>query len=82
MKPQSLLVPALVAAIALLVMTDPAMAYLDPGSGSYFFQLLLGAVLGCSFALKIYWRNLVSFGRRLFSKSRANRPSEQQDGPE
>jgi hypothetical protein len=32
--------------------------YLDPGSGSFLIQLLLAALLGGAFAIKIYWRKI------------------------
>jgi hypothetical protein len=46
----------------------PAHAYLDPGSGSYIFQIIIGALLGAAFAVKIYWRKLKAFFAGLFSK--------------
>jgi len=37
--------------------------YLDPGSGSFLLQLLLAALLGGAFAIKIYWKKIkVLFG--------------------
>jgi hypothetical protein len=36
--------------------------YLDPGSGSFLLQLLLAALLGGGFAIKIYWKKI----RKLF----------------
>ena len=44
-----------------------AQAYLDPGSGSFLFQLLVGAVLSGLFAIKLYFRKIKSF----FKKSKA-----------
>ena len=38
-----------------------SMAYIDPGSGSYIFQLLIGAVVGSAVAVKVFWRRLVGF---------------------
>jgi hypothetical protein len=35
--------------------------YLDPGSGSYIIQILLAALLGGAFAIKMYWRKIKSF---------------------
>jgi hypothetical protein len=32
--------------------------YLDPGSGSFLIQLLLAALLGSAFAVKIYWKKI------------------------
>ncbi|HMD90625.1 MAG TPA: hypothetical protein VKF38_15835 [Anaerolineaceae bacterium] len=32
--------------------------YLDPGSGSFLLQILLAALLGIAFAVKIYWKKI------------------------
>lgn len=52
----------IVAAAAFLVLNfaGPAHAYLDPGSGSMFLQLLLGGVAGLMLAIKIFWRRILS----------------------
>ena len=39
----------------------PAMAYLDPGSGSMLLQLLLGGTAGLILVIKLYWQSLISF---------------------
>ena len=39
---------------------SPAL-YLDPGSGSYLIQLLLAAVLGGAFVIKMYWQKIKDF---------------------
>lgn len=39
---------------------SPAL-YLDPGSGSYLIQLLLAAVLGGAFVVKMYWQKIKGF---------------------
>lgn len=36
----------------------PALAYVDPGTGSYVFQLVLAGSMAAVFALKTYWRKL------------------------
>ncbi len=41
-------------------------AYLDPGSGSMLIQVLLAALLGVGFAVKVYWRKI----KALFSKNK------------
>ncbi len=46
-----------------------AYAYLDPGSGSYLFQLGLGFLLGALFAVKVFWNNILSFIKRLFRRN-------------
>ncbi|NCB38571.1 MAG: hypothetical protein EOM80_07365 [Erysipelotrichia bacterium] len=40
------------------VLTAPAHAYLDPGTGSFLFQLLVGALVGGIFVIKSYWLRL------------------------
>lgn len=45
----------------LLMSERAAYAYLDPGSGSMFLQLVLGGVAGVGLILKLYWRKLLSF---------------------
>jgi hypothetical protein len=42
--------------------------YLDPGSGSYIFQLLIAALVGAMFLIKVYWRRIKAFFARLFSR--------------
>ena len=49
-------------AILLVVLASPpAHAYLDPGTGSMFLQLLLGGLAGLAVLLKLYWQRLLSF---------------------
>ncbi len=47
-----------------------AYAYLDPGTGSYIFQLIIAGMVGLFFAIKVYWRRIKSFSMGLFSKGR------------
>ena len=37
-----------------------ANAYLDPGSGSFIFQALVGAFLAVALTVKVFWRKIVS----------------------
>ena len=41
-------------------------AYLDPGSGSYFFQLAIGFLVGSLFLAKEGWRKMFRFLKQLF----------------
>jgi hypothetical protein len=45
-------------------------AYLDPGSGSFILQLLIASLVGAAFILKTYWRRIIGFFSKLFSKER------------
>jgi hypothetical protein len=55
-----------IAALLIFVMfSQPAQAYLDPGSGSLLFQLIVGGVFSALFAIKIYYRKIkVRFGKK------------------
>jgi len=44
-----------------------AYAYLDPGTGSYIFQLLIAGLLGGLLAVKIFWASIKKFFLNLFS---------------
>jgi len=52
------------------------LAYLDPGSGSYFIQLLLASLMGGLFVLGMYRKKVTDFFRNLFSN---RQDDEQQD---
>jgi len=40
------------------ILVQNAYAYLDLGSGSYIFQLIIGALLGVLFSLKVFWTRI------------------------
>jgi hypothetical protein len=52
--------------MSLVFFYENAHAYIDPGTGSYFFQLLIGALLAAGFAIKIYWSKLKKAAAGLF----------------
>ncbi len=41
-----------------------AFGYVDPGSASMFFQILIGSLLGAAVAVRMYWQRLKVFFRR------------------
>ncbi len=41
-----------------LVFSKRSYAYIDPGTGSYFIQFLLAALVGGLFTLKIFWKKV------------------------
>ena len=45
------------------------LAYLDPGSGSFLIQLLIGVLLGSMVFLRKYWSQLRDFLSRISGKS-------------
>jgi hypothetical protein len=49
------------------IMVQLAYGYLDPGTGSYILQLLVGGLLGGLFAIGVFWKKVVTFVKRLFT---------------
>lgn len=45
-------------------------AYLDPGTGSYIFQIVIAGFIGGLFVFKIYWNKIKTSLRNLFSKEK------------
>jgi hypothetical protein len=69
MRPSHL---ALAVFFVVLMFPTPAHAYLDPGSGSYFLQVALGVALGGLVSMKIYWKKVKSYKKRLGFHSARN----------
>ena len=44
--------------IATVMMSGPAHAYLDPGTGSMILQLLLGGIAGAMVVGRLYWQRI------------------------
>ncbi len=54
----------------LVVLNQPAHAYLDPGSGSMMLQLMLGGVAGFVVIMRLLWKRfLIRLGIRKEEKS-------------
>ena len=47
---------------------ETAFAYLDPGTGSYVFQVLVATFIGGLFTIKMHWQKIKNFFGNLFSK--------------
>jgi len=45
-------------------------AYIDPGTGSYFLQLIIAAFIGFSFAIRLFWTKIKNFLSFIFSKKK------------
>ena len=45
-------------------------AYIDPGSASYLFQVLVGGLLGGAFVLRTYWTRVKGALERVFGPER------------
>jgi len=56
------------AMVGALFFPEYAYGYIDPGTGSYVFQIIVAAFVAGSFMVKIYWHKIKNFIGRLFSK--------------
>jgi hypothetical protein len=66
--------PLMSIVLLLLVISErSAEAYIDPGTASYVFQVVAGAVLGGVFLLRTYWTRVVTTVRSLVSRDAARR---------
>jgi hypothetical protein len=43
-------------------------AYLDPGSGSFIFQLIIASLVGGAFIVKTYWKRITGYIQKLVSR--------------
>jgi len=49
-----------------------ALAYIDPGTGSYLLQILIAAFVAISFTAKIFWKRISKFvSTKIFRKKKA-----------
>ena len=58
--------------VLLLIFTNQAEAYLDPGTGSMLLQVILGGVAAVGVAIKLYWHKL----RVVFGMGKKERPED------
>jgi hypothetical protein len=56
--------------LVFLLVPETSFAYIDPGAGSLFIQLLLGGVAGFLVLMKLYWKRILEF----FGKSKPEDP--------
>ena len=52
----------------LVFASPPAHAYIDPGTGSYLLQLLIGGLFAAAFTLKAFWGRIRIALSRAFRK--------------
>jgi len=51
-----------------MLLPQAAFAYLDPGTGSYFFQVIVATIVGGLLTIKMFWQKIKNFFINLFSK--------------
>jgi hypothetical protein len=66
----STLAVAVVVAAGLSLLATPSEAYLDPGTGSYVFQMVAAALVSVGFVVRAYWHRL----REWFTRRRPSPP--------
>jgi len=59
--------------LILAMSARPAAAYLDPGTGSYILQLLLGGLFAGLFTLRIYWDRIKARLKSMFLRKEDDR---------
>lgn len=55
--------------IILKIISPTLLAYLDPGTGSFIYQLLIAGLMGGLFLLKLYWKRIKIFIARILGRS-------------
>ncbi|MGZ8567258.1 MAG: hypothetical protein ACXWXS_09425 [Actinomycetota bacterium] len=63
MKARLFWVTIMVAAFSALWLPS-ANAYIDPGSGSFVFQALIGGLLAAAVAIKVFWKRMIGLVTR------------------
>lgn len=58
----------LIGIICGLIIPNLLFGYLDPGTGSYVFQIILAAFVGAAFTIKTFWSKIKLFIENLFKK--------------
>ncbi len=59
-----------------LIIPSNAYAYLDPGTGSYIFQLIVAALIGALFTVKQYWQKIKTFSKAFFPEKTKKKKDE------
>ena len=49
-----------------------AAGYIDPGTGSYIFQLLIAFLVGLAFSFKVFRRKAADFLRKVFGRKKGH----------
>ena len=56
--------------VLFFLFTPSIFAYLDPGTGSYLIQILIAALVSVSLGVRIFWKNIKSFFKKIFSRDK------------
>ncbi len=53
-----------------ILIPEEARAYLDPGTGSYIFQILIAVFLGALVGAKVFWHRFTALIRRFYTRKK------------
>lgn len=67
-------------ALFILVFPPKAHAYLDPGTGSYILQILLGGLFGGAVLVRAFWKDIRGFFGKIGEKLPKRKVGEPGDG--
>lgn len=65
----------LLLAAGIVLISTPAFAYLDPGTGSMMLQIVVGTIAAVLVSIRSFWRNI----RNIFASLFGNRPNADPD---
>jgi len=68
--------------LVVLVALPAGLAYIDPGTGSYIFQAIVGGLLAAALAIKVFWRRIWGFVTGRSRRRPASEPAGHSARPE
>jgi len=71
---------AILVALGVVALTVDLEAYIDPGTGSYLFQLAVAGLFAALYTIKRYWRVIRDTVGPLIARSRAGRSERSHGG--
>ena len=54
------------------VLSTDLAGYIDPGTGSYIFQMAIAFLVGVAFSIRVFRRKVAALLRRVFSRKKGN----------
>jgi len=60
-----------------LITPNRIYGYLDAGTGSYVIQIIIAIALGGAFGIKLFWRRIYGFLKKLSSRRKVNAKDKQ-----
>ena len=57
--------------VLFLIVTQSASAYVDPGLGSYVVQMAIAGVVSALYAMKLFWKKVVSLVSRILTRAKS-----------